>query len=130
MIAYDFPLAGVFWTLMMLFLWIAWFAALLSVIGDIFRSDDHGGAAKAAWTVAVVIIPLIGLTIYLVSRGDGMHARKVAEDRAKQAATDEYLREVSAPADPAEELALLGELLSHGVITSEEYERQKVKTLA
>ena len=64
MIAYDYPLLGIFWTMMMFFIWIAWFGALYSVIGDIFRSDDLGGAAKAGWTVGVVMVPLLGLMIY------------------------------------------------------------------
>jgi hypothetical protein len=129
MIAYDYPLVGVFWTMMMFFIWIAWFAALFSVIGDIFRSDDLGGAAKAGWTVGVVIVPLLGLMIYLLTRGEGMQGRKLAEERAKQANTDAFVRDVSSSSDPADELTKLNELRSNGVITQDELDRYRAKML-
>jgi hypothetical protein len=130
MIAYDYPLLGIFWTIMMLFIWIAWFGALFSVIGDIFRSDDLGGAAKAGWTVGVVMVPLLGLMIYLLTRGEGMQGRKLAEERAKQANTDAFVRDVSSSSDPADELTKLNELRSNGVITQDEFDRHKAKMLS
>jgi hypothetical protein len=129
MMAYDYPLAGIFWTMMMFFIWIAWFGALFSVIGDIFRSDDLGGAAKAGWTVAVIIVPLIGLMVYLLSRGEGMQGRKLAEERAQQADMQTYVRDVSSSSGSADDLATLSELQSNGVITPDEFERQKAKIL-
>ncbi len=130
MIAYDYPLLGIFWTMMMFFIWIAWFGALFSVIGDIFRSDDLGGAAKAAWTVGVVMVPLLGVMIYLLTRGEGMHGRKLAEERAEQANLDAFVRDVSSSSDPADELAKLSELKSNGVITQDEFDRHKAKLLS
>ncbi len=130
MIAYDYPLLGIFWTMMMFFIWIAWFGALFSVIGDIFRSDDLGGAAKAAWTVGVVMVPLLGVMIYLLTRGEGMHGRKLAEERAEQANLDAFVRDVSSSSDPADELIKLNELRSNGVITQEELDRHKAKMLS
>ncbi len=130
MIAYDYPLLGIFWTMMMFFIWIAWFGALFSVIGDIFRSDDLGGAAKAAWTVGVVMVPLLGVMIYLLTRGEGMHGRKLAEERAKQANLDAFVRDVSSSSDPADELIKLNELRSNGVITQDELDRHKAKMLS
>ena len=130
MIAYDYPLLGIFWTMMMFFIWIAWFAALFSVIGDIFRSDDLGGAAKAAWTVGVVMVPLLGVMIYLLTRGEGMQGRKLAEERAKQANLDAFVRDVSSSSDPADELIKLNELRSNGVITQDELDRHKAKMLS
>ena len=130
MIAYDYPLLGIFWTMMMFFIWIAWFGALFSVIGDIFRSDDLGGAAKAAWTVGVVMVPLLGVMIYLLTRGEGMHGRKLAEERAEQANLDAFVRDVSSSSDPADELIKLNELRSNGVITQDELDRHKAKLLS
>ncbi len=130
MFAYDYPLAGIFWTTAMLFIWIAWFSALFSIIGDIFRSDDLGGAAKAGWTVGVVMVPLLGLMIYLLTRGEGMQGRKLAEERAKQADVDAFVRDVSSSSDPADELNKLNELKSNGVITQDEFDRHKAKILS
>jgi len=130
MIAYDYPLLGLFWTMMWFFLWLAWLSALFGVIGDIFRSGDLGGAGKAVWIVVVILLPLLGVMIYLLARGDGMSQRQIATAQARQAEFDAYVRGVAAPSGPADELSKLGELKTNGVITAEEFERQKAKLLA
>ena len=72
MLAYDYPLLGLFWTMLWFFLWIAWLVALFQIIGDIFNSDDLGGWGKAIWLIFVILLPLLGVLIYLIARGGDM----------------------------------------------------------
>ncbi len=128
-LAYDYPILGLFWTMLMLFLWVAWLMLLFHVIFDIFRSDDLSGWGKAGWMALVLILPLLGVLIYLIARGDGMAQRQIAQAQAQQSQFDDYVRSVSS-SGTADELAKLGELKAGGVITDEEFNRQKAKLLA
>jgi hypothetical protein len=130
MIAYDYPLAGIFWTMLLFFLWLAWFSALFGVIGDVFHSDDLGGAAKAGWTAAVIIVPFLGLMIYLLFRGEGMQGRRWAVAQERQAGFEAQVRSAAPSSGAADELNKLIELRSNGVITPDEFERQKAKVLS
>ena len=76
-LAYDYPLLGLFWTMLWFFLWIAWLVALFQIIGDIFNSDDLGGWGKALWLIFVIALPLLGVLIYLIARGGGMQRRAI-----------------------------------------------------
>lgn len=136
MLAYDYPLLGLFWTMLWFFLWIAWLIALFQIIGDIFNSDDLGGWGKAIWLIFVLILPLLGVLIYLIARGGGMQKRAVEKARSQREAYDSYLRETAGSAaasgggGSADELAKLADLRDKGVITADEFERQKAKILA
>ena len=130
MLAYDYPILGLFWTMLMLFLWVAWLMLLFHVIFDIFRSDDLSGWGKAGWMALVLILPLLGVLIYLIARGDGMAQRQIAQAQAQQAQFDDYVRRRLVVVGTADELAKLGELKAGGVITDEEFNRQKAKLLA
>ena len=131
MLAYDYPILGVFWSMMIFFLWIAWLMLLFNIIIDIFRSKDLGGFAKAGWMLLVIIVPLLGVLIYIIARGDNMTQRKVADAQAQQADFDSYVRNVaSSSSGVADELTKLGELKASGVISAEEFESQKTKLLA
>ena len=77
MLAYDYPLLGLFWTMMIWFLWIAWIVLLFRVIADIFRSRDLGGGGKALWAIFVIVVPWLGVLVYLIARGDSMTDRDV-----------------------------------------------------
>jgi hypothetical protein len=126
---WHYPLLNLFWTLLMLFLWVLWFFLLFRIISDIFRSHDLSGWAKAAWTIFVIIVPFLAVLIYLIARGSGM-ARRDAEQaqRADQQAR-EYIRTAAAPTSTADELHKLAELRDRGVITPAEFEAQKAKLL-
>jgi len=131
MLAYDYPVLGVFWTMLMLFIWIAWLFILFQVIFDIFRSHDMGGWGKAGWFLLVVVLPLLGVLIYIIARGDNMAERKMADAQAQQADFDSYVRNVSSSSSGiADEITKLGELQASGVITAEEFQSQKAKLLA
>ncbi|MBL1087349.1 SHOCT domain-containing protein [Streptomyces actinomycinicus] len=133
-LAYDYPLLSVFWSMLVFFLWILWFVLLFRIIVDIFRDDDLSGWAKAGWTLFVVVLPFLGVFVYLIARGKGMGKREVAEARARQEAFDSYIRQtaVSGPARPssAEELAKLSDMRSRGDITDDEFRRAKALVLA
>ena len=136
MLAYDYPLLGLFWTMLWFFLWIAWLVALFQIIGDIFNSDDLGGWGKAIWLIFVILLPLLGVLIYLIACGGGMQRRAIEKARASREAYEPISAEtaVAAPAagggGSADELVKLADLRDRGVITADEFERQKAKVLA
>jgi hypothetical protein len=130
-LAYDYPLLGAFWTLLWLFLWIVWIFILFRVIFDIFRSHDLGGWAKALWLIFVIILPFLGVFVYVIARGRGMSERdmKQAADSEKQFRS--YVQQAAASGGTtADELAKLAELRDKGVISPTEFEAQKAKILA
>jgi hypothetical protein len=129
MLAYDYPLLGVLWTMFVFFLWIAWFFLLFRVVADVFRSHDLGGWAKTAWLLAVLVLPFVGVFAYVIARGDGMGRRDVAAAQARQDAFDAYVRDAAGSGGSADELAKLADLRTQGVITEAEFEQQKAKVL-
>ena len=131
MLAYDYPILGIFWTMLILFVWISWLFIFFHVVIDIFRSHDMGGWGKAAWFLLVVLLPLLGVLIYVLARGDSMRDRDVARARAQQADMDAYIKQAAGGSGGvADELAKLSELKASGVITDEEFAAQKSKLLA
>lgn len=126
------PLLDLFWAMLWFFLFFAWIWLLISIFADIFRSDDLGGWAKAFWTIFVVILPLLGVLVYLIARGGSMQERAMAEMAAREKATRQYIQEVSSGggASTADELEKLGRLREQGVISPEEFDAQKAKLLA
>jgi hypothetical protein len=122
-----------FWAMLWFFLFFAWIWLLITIFADIFRSDDLSGWAKAFWTIFVVILPWLGVLVYLIARGGSMQERAMADAAAREKATRQYIQEVSAGgggASTADELEKLGKLQSQGVITAEEFAAQKAKLLA
>ena len=131
MLAYDYPLLGFFWSMMILFLWVAWIMLLFRVFADIFRNRDMGGFAKALWSIFVIVAPFLGVFIYLIANGDSMARRDVAQAQAAEADFQNYVRSVSSSGGgTADELAKLAELKSSGVISEAEFAQQKAKLLA
>ena len=131
MLAYDYPILGIFWTMLILFVWISWLFIFFHVVIDVFRSHVMGGWAKAAWFLAIVLLPLLGVLIYVLVRGDSMRDRDVARTVAQQDQMDAYVRQAAGSSGGvADELTKLTELKSSGVITDEEFATQKAKLLA
>jgi heme exporter protein D len=131
MTAYDYPLLGIFWTMLWWFLWIAWLIMLFRIFGDIFRSSDMGGWAKAFWSIFIIVLPLFGALIYLIARGRGMAERDIAQAREREQAFRSYVQETAATgaSSSADELAKLAELRDRGVLTPDEFAVQKAKIL-
>ena len=130
MLAYDYPVLGVFWSILLFFLWIMWFFLLFRVIADIFRSDDLGGWGKAAWLVFVLIVPFLGVLVYVIARGDTMGQRDVAQAQAQNQAFQAYVRDAAGSGGSADQLAKLADLRDRGVINDAEFEQQKAKVLS
>jgi hypothetical protein len=101
-IAADYPFMDVFWSILIFFCWVAWLLILFRVFADIFRRHDIGGWGKAAWCVFVIILPFVGVLVYLIAEGSNMAQRDMAQGAAAQAEFDAYIRSVAASPAPAE----------------------------
>jgi len=130
MFAYDYPAGGVFVSMLYFFLFFIWLMLLFRVFGDIFRSHDMGGFAKAIWTIFVILVPFLGVFVYLIARGRSMGERDLAAAQAQQEAFKSYVQQTAGTAGTASELASLAELKQQGVLTDAEFEAQKAKLLA
>jgi hypothetical protein len=124
------PLWELFVAMLWFFVLVAWISLVVEVFRDIFRSEDLRGGTKAVWTVAVLLLPLLGVFVYLIARGGEMHDRELraaaGSDRARQA----YIRGVVGVPSRADELAKLAQLRDRGVLDVPEYENQKAMLLA
>ncbi|MGC9540151.1 SHOCT domain-containing protein [Streptomyces sp. UG1] len=134
-LAYDYPLLSMFWTLLWFFLWIMWFVLLFRIIGDIFRDDSLSGWGKTGWLVFCIVLPFLGVFVYLIARGKEMGHREISHARAQQRAFDDYIRDTAAAGgagrpSSADELAKLSEMRSHGDITDDEFRRAKELVLS
>ena len=124
------PLLDLFWSMLWFFMFFIWLMLLFRVFGDIFRSEDMGGWAKAFWTIFVIVLPILGVLVYVVARGKGMAERDVRDYKAAEAATQSYIREAAGSTSSADEIAKLAALRDSGVLTSEEFESQKAVLLS
>lgn len=126
-LAYDFPLLSAFWTILWVFLWVMWFILLFRVVLDIFRDDDLSGWAKAGWLVFCLVLPFLGVFVYVIARGKNMGRREIAQARAQQEEIDSYIREAAAGgrSSSVDELSRLSEIRARGDITDEEFRRAK-----
>jgi Short C-terminal domain/Phospholipase_D-nuclease N-terminal len=127
-IAADYPFLDVFWSMLIFFCWVIWIWIVITVFADLFRRDDISGWGKAGWVVFVIVLPFLGVLIYLIAQHDGMRERSVRQAQQQKQAFDEYVRE--AAAGSADEIARAKELLDAGTITQEEFEALKRKALA
>ncbi|MET0715807.1 hypothetical protein E4M00_01365 [Leifsonia flava] len=114
------------------FLFFAWFMCLFWVIGDIFRSSDLGGGGKTLWIIFVILIPWLGILVYVIARGSGMQERQLEQAKAMQARQAEYIQSVaqSSSSSATEEIASAKSLLDSGAITQAEFDVLKSKALA
>jgi ABC-type multidrug transport system fused ATPase/permease subunit len=128
--SYSYPLLGAVWTIIVIFLWVLWFWVLITVFIDIFRSHDLSGWGKALWFLFVLLIPLIGVLVYLIVRGGKMHERMVQQAQQQDQQFRDYVQETAGSQSTADQLAKLADLRDRGVITNEEFDREKAKILA
>ncbi len=132
MLAYTYPLADLFGTMLGLFVFLIWFWLLIVIFGDIFRSRDMGGGAKALWIIFVIVLPFLGILVYLIARGGKMHERAEQAAEAQQKAFDNYVKQAAGTSggNSADQLAKLADLKAQGVLTDAEFEAQKAKILS
>jgi len=129
-LSYDYPLGGFFWSMLIFFIWIMWFMLLFQVFIDIFRSHDLGGFAKALWVIFVIVLPFLGVFVYLIARGRSMTERRMNEAIGQKQAMDQYVRETAGTSvSSADEIAKLAQLKDQGVLTDAEFAAQKAKLL-
>ena len=128
--SYSYPLLGAFWTIFEIFLWIIWIWILIYVFIDIFRSHDLSGWGKALWFLFVLFIPLIGVLVYLIARGGSMHDRAMQQAQQQDREFRAYVQDAASSGNTADQLAKLADLRDRGVITADEFEREKAKVLA
>jgi hypothetical protein len=133
MLAYDYPLLDVFWTMLWFFLFFIWIWILITVFADIFRSHDMGGFAKALWVIFVIFLPFLGVFVYLIVRGKSMQERGMRRAARQEQDFRGYVQDVAASSGgsgTADQLAKLADLKDRGVLTDAEFETEKAKILS
>ena len=130
MLGSSYPLLNAFWTILYVFVFILWLMILFRVIWDIFRSHDLGGWGKAGWLLFILILPLLGVLVYLIARGGSMHERDVRIAQTQDQAVRSWVHEVAGRTSTADELAKLADLRAKGVISDAEFDQAKAKLLA
>ena len=129
--SYSYPLLGAFWTIFIVFLWVIWFWILITIFIDLFRSHDLSGWAKALWFIFILILPLIGVLVYLIARGGKMHEHAEKDAQLQEQQFRQYVQEAAGSGgSTADQLSKLADLRDRGVITADEFENQKAKILA
>jgi len=126
----DYPFLDVFWTIVIFFVWVAWFMLLFRVIGDIFRRHDASGFAKVLWLIFVIVLPFLGVFIYLIANNKGMTERSIARAQAQQQQFDQYVQSAAGSGGAAAEIDKAKQLLDSGAITQAEFDAIKQKALA
>jgi hypothetical protein len=127
----EFGTGQLLWSMLWFFMFIIWFWLLMTIFGDIFRSDDLGGWGKALWIIFIVLFIWLGVLVYFIARGKGMQERSMKAMQAQQAAQREYIQTVAGSSGSAsEEIARLADLRDKGAITEAEFQSLKAKALA
>jgi predicted PurR-regulated permease PerM len=129
-VAADYPFLDFFWSLLIVFLWIAWFFILFRVIVDIFRRHELSGFGKVLWLIFVIILPFLGVFIYIVVEGRKMGERDLQEAQKAQSQFDTYVQSVASSGGAAAEIERAKSLLDSGAITQQEFDAIKAKALA
>ncbi|MEU0652432.1 SHOCT domain-containing protein [Streptomyces albogriseolus] len=133
-LAYDYPLLSALLTMVVFFLWIMWFILLFRVIVDVVRDDSLSGWAKTGWLVFTIVLPFLGVFVYVIARGRNMGSRELAQARAQQEALDSYIRETAKGTgertSSVDELARLSEIKARGDISDDEFRRAKELVLS
>jgi hypothetical protein len=129
-IAADYPFLDVFWTMLVFFGWVIWIFLLIRIFTDLFRRHDTSGWVKAGWIVFVIVLPFLGVLVYLIANGKGMAERDQSDATAAKAQFDDYVKSVAASEGPAAEIEKAKRLLDSGAITQAEFEAIKAKAVA
>ncbi|MFI6001304.1 SHOCT domain-containing protein [Streptomyces sp. NPDC051366] len=131
----DYPALSIFWSMLWFFLWIMWLFLLFKIITDIFRDHEMNGWGKAGWLIFVIVLPFLGVLVYVIARGKSMTQRDVKQAKDNEAALQDYIRQTAGTPSAggsggADELAKLAELKAKGALSEEEFQQAKAKLLA
>ena len=129
-VATDYPFLDVLWTMLVIFAWVIWFWLLITVFADLFRRHDTSGFSKVLWIIFVIVLPFLGVFIYLIANHDGMADRNIRQAQAQQAQFDSYVQSVASSGGAAAEIEKAKGLLDSGAITQAEFDAIKQKALA
>jgi hypothetical protein len=131
-IAADYPFLNILWTLIIFFAWVVWIWMIVVILMDVFTRRDISGWAKAAWTIFLIVLPFIGVLVYLIANHDGMTDRSEARARGQQKEFDSYVKSVAGEGGggAAAEIDKAKQLLDSGAITQDEFNALKAKALA
>ncbi len=129
-LATSYPLLEVFWTMLIFFAFVVWIWILITVLADIFRRHDTSGFAKVAWIIFIIVIPYLGVFIYLIAEHRGMAERAVKQQKEAQSQFDQYVQSVASKSDPTEQIAKAKQMLADGTITQAEFDQIKQRALA
>jgi hypothetical protein len=129
-LATSYPLLEVFWTMLIFFAFVIWLWILFVVILDIFRRQDTSGWAKVAWIVFIIVLPYLGVFVYLIAEHKGMSERSARQQEAAQTEMDQYVRSVAGKSNPTEQIAKGEQLLKDGTISQAEFDQLKKQALA
>ena len=129
-LATSYPFLEVFWTMLIFFAFVIWIWILITVLVDIFRRHDTSGFAKVLWIIFIIVLPYLGVFVYLIAEHKGMTERAIKPQEAAQSQMDKYVQSVAAQTDPAEQIAKAKELLDAGTISQTEFDQIKQKALA
>ena len=130
MLAADYPFLDVLWTMLIFFLFVIWIWIMITVFVDIFRRHDTSGFAKVLWIIFIIILPFLGVFIYLIANHDGMTERNIKQAQTQQAQMDAYVKSVAGSGGAAAEIEKAKGLLDSGAITQAEFDSIKAKALA
>ena len=126
----NYPLLDAFVTMLWFFLWVLWIFLLFWIIFDIFRSRDLSGWAKALWLIFIIVLPFLGVLVYVIARGSSMHERQARDAQAQEQEFRAYVRDATSSTSSADELTKLADLRDRGVITDAEFQQGKAKILS
>jgi hypothetical protein len=130
LLASSYPFLEVVWTMFIFFGFVVWLWLLFTVIGDIFRRHDLGGFGKVLWIIFIIVLPFLGVFVYVIAEHQGMTERAIKRQESTQAEVEQYLRSVAAQGDPAEQIAKAKALLDQGAIDQAEFDQIKQRALA
>jgi Short C-terminal domain/Phospholipase_D-nuclease N-terminal len=128
--AADYPFLNILWSMIIFFSWVVWIWIMIVILTDLFRRRDTSGWVKAAWVVFLILLPFVGVLVYLIINHDGMNERSAAAAKGQQAQFDEYVQSVAQTGGPAAEIEKAKALLDSGAITQAEFEAIKAKALS
>ena len=131
MIFAEFGTGQVFWSMLWFFVFFMWIWMVIVIFGDIFRSQDLSGWGKALWSIFIIVLPYLGVFVYLIARGKKMQQHTIEQAQAQDAAMRQYVQQVATPtgAGAAEEIGRLAALRDQGVLTESEFQQAKAKAL-
>jgi len=129
-IAAEYPLLNIIWTMLVFFGLVIWLRLLFTVFADLFRRHDISGWSKAGWMLFAIVLPFVGVLVYLGTQGEGIAERNAELARAHKAQFDEYVRETAGSSGATAEIAKAKELLDSGAISQAEFDQVKQKALS